>query len=120
VETGLEVVPPRFQDLPVFVTELNPQNLEVGGGMGWQPENDLWVRQAVRYFREARPVTGVVFYRYTAAGDQAPFGLEERPVILAAIEEEAELEPVPASVAVEAAPCGLPLRIWRRVLDGVA
>ncbi len=90
VETGLEVVPDRYQDLPVFVTELNPQHLDADGNVGWMPGNDLWVRQAVRYFREIRPVTGVTFYRYDVAGDQAPFGLRERPVILAAIEKEAK------------------------------
>jgi hypothetical protein len=115
VETGLEVVPPRFQDLPVFVTELNPQNLEAGGGVGWVPENDLWVHQAVRYFREEQPVTGVAFYRYEAAGDQAPFGLEQRPVILGAIAEEAERDPALAPTGIRAMPHGLPLQIWRRI-----
>jgi len=43
----------------------------------------------VRYFRKERPVAGVIFYRYERAGNQAPFSLEDKPAILAAIREEA-------------------------------
>jgi hypothetical protein len=117
VETSLEVVPERFQNLPVFVTELNPQNLSLGGGTGWQPDNDEWVHQAVRYFREERPVTGVVFYRYEAAGDQAPFGLEDKEVLLAAIEDEARLEPAPVLADIGRAPHGLSEDVWTRVVE---
>jgi len=116
VETGLEVVPDRFQELPVFVSELNPQNLDTDGGVGWKPGNDLWVRQAVRYFREVQPVTGVVFYRYEAAGDQAPFGLENRPVILDAIEDEADLASLPLLADVGWMPRRLSLGIWKRLI----
>ncbi len=92
VETALAAVPERFRALPVFVTEVNPQHLDrIGGAFGWRPDNARWVREAVRYFREERPVAGVVFYRYERAGDQAPFGLEDRPAILAAIKEEAAI-----------------------------
>ncbi len=119
VETGMEVIPPRFQDLPVFVTELNPQNLESGGPVGWRTGNDRWVREVVRYFREEQPVTGVVFYRYEAAGDQAPFGLVNKPTIRAAIKDEARLEPVPAAVA-DSVPLGLPLDMWSRILEAIA
>lgn len=93
VETGLSLVPDRFQELPVFVTELNPQHLDAHGRLGWRRGNALWVRQALRYFREVQPVAGVVFYRYDVAGDQAPFGLCERPVILDAIAEESKKTP---------------------------
>ena len=90
VETALAVVPGRFRSLPVFVTELNPQHLETSrGAIGWLPDNGKWVREALSYFREERPVTGVVFYRYEPAGDQTPFGLEAKPVVLNAIKEEA-------------------------------
>jgi hypothetical protein len=96
VETALAVVPERFRTLPVFVTELNPQCLDrIGGALGWRPDNAGWVREALRYFREesailAAPVAGVMFYRYeSSAGDQSPFGLEDKPAILAAIQEEA-------------------------------
>ncbi len=112
VETALAAVPERFGNLPVFVTELNPQHQrEIGGALGWRPDSAGWVREALRYFREygrpggspvhrgspagtgepaARPyVAGVLFYRYECAGDQAPFGLEDKPAILAAIKEEA-------------------------------
>jgi murein DD-endopeptidase MepM/ murein hydrolase activator NlpD len=89
VETALAIVPDRFRTLPVFITELNPQFLETGGGAtGWLADNDEWVREALGYFREERPVNGVVFYRYEPAGDQAPFGLEHKPAILDAIKEE--------------------------------
>ncbi len=99
VETALEVVPERFRALPVFVTELNPQYLtRIGGATGWRPDNAAWVHEALRYFREglstvqAQPVTGVILYRYEAsAGDQSPFGLEDKPAILAAIKEEANV-----------------------------
>jgi hypothetical protein len=117
VETGLEVVPDRFRDLPVFVTELNPQHLDAHSGVGWHPDNDPWVREAVRYFREVQPVAGVVFYRYDAAGDQIAFGLEHMPAVLAAIEDEARLEAVPALVSAESAPRGLPLSVWTRVVE---
>lgn len=92
VETALAIVPDRFCSLPVFVTELNPQHLDrIGGAIGWRADNAGWVRAALRYFREERPVTGVVFYRYDPAGDQAPFGLADKPVLLNAIKDEASL-----------------------------
>ena len=89
-ETSLAVVPERFCSLPVFVTELNPQHLqEAGGALGWRADNPAWVHEALRYFRQQRPVTGVVFYRYEPAGDQASFGLKDMPAILTAIKQEA-------------------------------
>ena len=120
VETGLEVLPDRFRDLPVFVTELNPHRLGASGDIGWQPGNAVWVHQAVRYFREVQPVTGVIFYRYEAAGDQAAFGLEHKPAILAAIEEEARREGMSALADVSSVPRGLPLSLWRRVVRAQA
>jgi hypothetical protein len=91
VETSLVVVPSRFRSLPVYVTELNPQYLkEIKGENGWLPDNAEWVHEAIDYFRYERPVTGVVFYRYESAGDQAPYGLEDKPAILRAIEEAAQ------------------------------
>jgi hypothetical protein len=89
VETSLSVVPSRFRSLPVYVTELNPQYLrEIKGKNGWLPNNAEWVHEALDYFRYERPVTGVVFYRYESAGDQAAYGLEDKPAILEAIKEE--------------------------------
>jgi len=94
VETSLAVVPGRFRALPVYVTELNPQYLrEIEGAHGWLPDNGAWVREALDYFRYERPVTGVVFYRYESAGDQKPYGLEDKPAILEAIKEEAQAKP---------------------------
>jgi hypothetical protein len=90
VETSLTTVPSRFRSLPVYVTELNPQYLrEIKGENGWLPDNAAWVREALDYFRYERPVAGVVFYRYESAGDQKPYGLEDKPAILEAIKEEA-------------------------------
>ena len=92
VETSLDMVPGRFRSLPVFVTELNPQCLRtIGGTIGWLPDNSAWVHEALRYFREEQPVTGVVFYRYDLAGDQAPFGLANKPDILNAILQESRM-----------------------------
>jgi len=92
VETALAVVPDRFRSVPVFVTELNPQYQEANRGVtGWLSDNAEWVHEALGYFREERPVTGVVFYRYESVGDQVPFGLEDKPAILSAIREEARM-----------------------------
>ena len=91
VETALAIAPHRFRKLPVFITELNPQHLTtIKGPTGWQPGNAAWVHEAVDYFREQQPVSGVVFYRYEAAGDQAPFALRDKPAILEAIEQAAK------------------------------
>ncbi|MFO7741943.1 MAG: hypothetical protein R6X31_06480 [Anaerolineae bacterium] len=119
VESGLEVVPDRFQDLPVFVSELNPQCLRTpGGDVGWLDDNADWVRQAVRYFREETPVTGVAFYRYGHPGDE-PFSLQDKPVILEAIKEEGG---VSLGVGEELAerPLGLPGDIWRKIVEAEA
>jgi hypothetical protein len=121
VETGLEVVPERFQELPVFVSELNPQYLDVSGGnTGWKPDNAEWVREAVRYFREEQPVTGVVFYRFRLAGDQAPFGLENKPIILDAIKDEAQSELLVPMIAAGRRPRGILARIWSRIIEVIS
>ncbi|MGD2144140.1 MAG: hypothetical protein PVF54_06650 [Anaerolineae bacterium] len=117
IETSLEVVPERFRQLPVFVTELNPRRVEPSGDAGWQPGNDEWVRQAVRYFREEQPVTGAVFYRYETAGPEAPFGLRNRPVILDAIRKESELSSMVAATKRRQRPRGILPCIWRRVVE---
>jgi hypothetical protein len=118
VETGLEVVPNRFQALPVFVTELNPQCLDVpGGNIGWKSDNAEWVREAVRYFREEQPVTGVMFYRYIVAGDQAPFGLQDKPIVLDAIEDQAKTERLIRRMAARRRPRGILARIWTRIVE---
>jgi hypothetical protein len=116
VETGLEVVPDRFEELPVFVSELNPHCLRSPGGeVGWLRDNAEWVRRAVRYFREQTPVTGVVFYRYDLAGDQAPFSLQDKPAILDAIKEAAAMTPSAIGGGVSSRPLGFPPDIWKRI-----
>ena len=68
---------------------MNPQHLEeIEGALGWSPGNTEWVYEAMDYFRGDQPVTGVAFYRFEAAGDQAGFGLENRNAILEAIKKE--------------------------------
>jgi hypothetical protein len=92
VETALDVVPQRFDSLPIFVTELNPQHKrEIGGSLGWVRENAEWIRAAVSYFREEQPVDGVMLYRFDEAGDQAPFGLASAPALLNTIVEATNL-----------------------------
>lgn len=98
VETYLEMVPERFRGLPVFIGEANPQRISWGPPevLGWQAGNSAWVHECCRYLEwwngrgDSQKVTGVAFYRYLEAGDQAPFGLAGKPAILAAIKEEAE------------------------------
>jgi hypothetical protein len=121
VETGLEVVPERFQELPIFVTELNPQYLDIpGGSTGWKSDNAEWVREAIRYFREEQPVTGVMFYRYILAGDQAPFGLENKPAILEAIKDEVKRELLVPMIAAGRRPRGILARIWSRIIEAIS
>ncbi|MFO8154419.1 MAG: hypothetical protein R6U87_00120, partial [Thiohalospira sp.] len=68
---------------PAFVTELNPQ-LRSDGALGWDPGNGEWVRQAVAYLK-TQPIAGALFYRFELAGDQAGFGLANKPENLEAI-----------------------------------
>jgi hypothetical protein len=99
VETALAARPERFRSLPVFITELNPQHLtSIGGALGWQPDNSAWVDEALSYLRQL-PIHGVVFYRYERAGDQAPFGLEDKPAILRAILNHARTAPRVSHIA---------------------
>ncbi len=117
VETGLEVVPDRFQELPIFVSELNPQCLQTSGGeVGWLPDSTGWVRQALRYFREETPVTGLVLYRYGPGGNGNPFSLYDKPLILEAIKEEAEMVSLTLEDGTGSRPRGLDPDIWRRIV----
>jgi len=91
-EPYIATIPDRYARKPIFVTECNPQHLEtIGGPVGWKPGNAEWIHQAAAYFRYLAntgvPITGVAFYRYEKAGDQAPFGLSDKPTILEAIWE---------------------------------
>jgi hypothetical protein len=94
VETSLGFVPEQYRHLPVFVSELNPQHkYEAGGELGWLPENGEWIHQAMAYLRQVNvngmTIAGAMIYRYELAGDQASFGLANKPVLLNATKEEA-------------------------------
>jgi len=88
IEDQLSWIPAKFRPLPVFVTEINPQFIVQDVETGWLLDNAEWVRQACAYLR-TQPVAGAMFYRYQVAGDQAGFGLENKPAILRAIAAEA-------------------------------
>jgi len=87
IEDQLGWVSARLRGKRVYVTEVNPQRRDADS-LGWEPGNAEWVCQACAYLR-TQPLAGAAFYRYQRAGDQAPFGLDNKPVILAAIKEEA-------------------------------
>jgi len=118
VETGLEVVPDRFQELPVFVSELNPQHLRTPGeAFGWLDDSTGWVRQALRYLREDTPITGAILYRYGSGGGEDPFGLHDKPLILEVIKEEAETVSLTLEGGTSSRPRGLGPDIWRRIVE---
>jgi hypothetical protein len=87
IEDQLKWIPTSLWDKEIYVTEVNPQRRSAYS-LGWEPGNAEWVRQAQVYLR-TQPVDGAVYYRYARAGDQAGFGLDHRPAILQAIQEEA-------------------------------
>lgn len=87
VEDQLGWVPARLRGRGVYVTEVNPQR-RADGSLGWQPGNGEWVRQATGYLR-TQPLAGAIFYRYQRVGEQAGFGLDDKPAILQAIKGEA-------------------------------
>lgn len=82
VEDQLAWIPELVKKFPVYVTECNPQRKE-DGSLGWGSQGAEWVEQACAYL-QTQPVDGVCFYRYE---DADPWGLENRPEILAKIRE---------------------------------
>lgn len=75
-----------LRNLPVFVTECNPQLITGGTAamLGWKADNAAWVTAAVGEFDRynltgAQRITGVCFYRYDLADG---WGLVNKPVIL--------------------------------------
>lgn len=91
MEPYLEAARARYGSLPVFLSECNPQFLTaIGGALGWKGDNAAWVHEFAAFISDwnrsgRQPVTGAVFYRYDLAGDQAPFGLADKPTMLQAI-----------------------------------
>lgn len=87
IEPYIREIPAKYQYLPVFCTEVNPQRRS-DGTLGWDRDNAEWVREAVAYLRRVgqrlakQSIAGAAFYRYDEAGDQAGFGLCNQPVIL--------------------------------------
>lgn len=94
VETSLQdvaLVRPEFMELPVWVTEVNPQHKhEINGELGWVPGNVLWVEKAYEYFQWLRgdgwPIQGFCLYRFD---DVDPWGLQDDAQILEAIKAHA-------------------------------
>ena len=86
VETALADMSRHLEgSTPVFVTECNPQHLDASRqSLGWERGNATWVHEACNYLHGVG-IDGVCFYRYELAGDQAPFGLADKPEILEAI-----------------------------------
>ena len=80
VETALADNP---YDVPVYVTELNPQRI-TDTQLGWDSQNTEWVHEAMDYIR-TQPVDGVCFYRFI----NDDWALQYKPEILEAIKQEA-------------------------------
>lgn len=78
-ETYLQMIPSARRGIPVFVTEANPMR-------GWAGAGGEWIREAVRYAR-MMSLSGIVFYRYDRAGDQAAYGISDRADLLTAVAE---------------------------------
>lgn len=85
VETYYDMLPNKYRDLPIIITELNPQTKN--GELGWKPENSRWIEEVMKYLQEFGKVDGVCFYRYEKAGDQIGFALEDKPILLNKIKE---------------------------------
>ncbi len=83
IEPYLAKIPEKFANLPIYVPELNPQHKN--DGLGWESDNFVWVVNALAYLRHK--VDGVCFYRYDLAGDQAGFGLRDKPRLLKTIKD---------------------------------
>lgn len=91
METYLARIPSDRRGTPVFCTEANPQHQDaVGGAKGWKADNAGWIHEFAAYARMLPQVKGIVLYRFTAAGDQACYALEDRPILLGAIQQESE------------------------------
>jgi len=88
LEDQLAWLPSHLSHVPVHVTELNPQRRDAVN-LGWNADNDEWVRQSLAYCRSLNRLSGAYFYRYERAGDQAGFGMEDKPALLAAVAEGA-------------------------------
>jgi hypothetical protein len=82
-KTYMGMVFDEFQDLPIFVTECNPQR-KGDGTLGWEAGNTQWVDESVEFFTTECPITGVAYYRHPGADE---FGLEDKPEILKHIKE---------------------------------
>nr|MBC8445665.1 hypothetical protein [Chloroflexota bacterium] len=87
IQDQLSWIPNRYRSLPIFITECNPQFIVQDVEIGWVPDNAGWIEQACAYLR-TQPIAGVAFYRYQLAGDQTPFGLADKPLLLQAIARE--------------------------------
>lgn len=81
----------RRPDIPVIITELNPQRKN-DGSLGWERGNAEWVHAAMSELQAwndsdvGQPINGVCFYRYDLAD---AWGLADKSEILGAIREYA-------------------------------
>jgi len=62
LENQLDIIPDRFQHLPVIVSETNHW-VKRDGTVGWDEDAGEWVRQAARYFT-SQGIAGMVLFRF--------------------------------------------------------
>jgi hypothetical protein len=82
-----------LRHLPVFITEINPQRIDVNT-LGWKADNAAWVKAAVAEIdrHNSSPaglprIGGLCFYRYDLADG---WGLMNKPTILGEIARQAK------------------------------
>lgn len=91
MEPYLAEVPDRFKNLPVYLTEVNPQR-KINGALGWEDSSTLWITECVNYLADwnaklgNQAITGAVFYRW--AHDE--WALADRTMLLNRIAGEAQ------------------------------
>jgi hypothetical protein len=90
IEPYLAEVPAKYKELPVYITEANPQR-KGDGSLGWDVNGDTWLSECVDYLKTwnsvagHQPVSGSVFYRW----DYDPWKMANRGALLDCIEREA-------------------------------
>jgi hypothetical protein len=62
LESQQDIIPSRFWDLPMVVTETNHW-VKNDGSVGWEPGADNWVKEAYKYFA-SQGVMGACLFRH--------------------------------------------------------